>query len=71
MKITVIENNEKVFPSLWQWAIDPSMVVLFTGLRNGTVITSCKSNAFRLGSHSDMFKMEEFTPFNGKITLEN
>lgn len=65
------KHGDFPYPSLWISTVDPTMVVLFTGPKNGTVITKPKSNRYLLGSHSAGFIMAEFVPYSGSVRLEN
>lgn len=51
-------------------AKDYSLVVLFLRDKEGTVI-STNDTTWSLGYFSDGWTMDEFTNFNGSVTLEN
>lgn len=62
-------EKEPIYPCLMQSKADPALVVWFTHPRIGMVVRAGLS--FMTGFHSKDWNDAAWTPFKGKITLEN
>ena len=72
MKVTINEKptQEKAEYPCLKVATDTGRVVLFTSESAGTVVYE-RISYWGMGHYSDKWYKQDFTPFNGSITLEN
>lgn len=73
MKVQVkqIKPASKVkFPSLWENKIYAGLVVLLKGPQVGVVVSGGEST-LRVGYYFEHWNIQDFTLFNGTVTLEN
>ena len=67
--ITGASKTEKEYPVLR--IADNGLVVLFTALRRGMVVSSGACSPDGLGSESNNWAFQDFSPFTGKVILAN
>ncbi len=71
IKSTPVKKPESSYPVIKQYTdIKTTYCVLFTSHRTGMVVNS-DDEIYSTGEYSDSWLESSFTPFNGKITLEN
>lgn len=75
MKITTVDVDDSIYvteyPSLGVSIKTTGLIVLFTSNGVGTVIQTGDVSEYKIGYHSDMWAMNLFIKFQGKIILEN
>lgn len=72
MKSEVINNSESKkieFPCLMKSNTNENLIVLFTKIECGTVVSQTK--VYDLGYVSEDWEMKYFTEFKGKVILSN
>ncbi len=71
MKVEVIkeEITERTYPYLGE--SKQGVVVLFYSRVSGTVLKADDDSIFFVGEHCSSLREDNFTPLEGKITLQN
>ena len=66
-----VEQAEKPFPKLMISEILTTTIVLFSKQGLGVVVNQSPSTSIKLGDFSEVWSMDAFKDFDGKVTLSN
>ncbi len=69
-KVVEPTSPKKQFPKLMKHR-DMNVIVLFMSEDTGAVLTTTANSAWCVGDYSSMFNPNNYTDFDGEITLKN
>lgn len=72
MKVEIVKTGHSVSPGYPRLMISyRGTIVLFWAFKNGVVITPGATSQMKAGDFCQSFDMDNFSDFNGTVTLEN